>query len=311
MLYKCLAKDRRTDFARNIFHFISTQLNRRFVQHNRKNNTYEVLDDARVMGNKISAAIRDDKILRAANRSNPLWVLGVHDPSGAHNDQPFVHLQEDGETWVRINSQQVQELLAERSDTTSTLCRLLVLPANVSLGTPPPPRFTPVDEMVADAVASSSSSSSPNDGQGTLVLEHIAKELNYGNADELRRALATLQVRQIPSDIVVRCDNNEEDASMAAVSTEDETVLTAVASNQRGHAPPLRTSSRPKKRVRYGEYYEPEEEDAVLEPPTPVILPPPQQQLSSVIEPTPLEAFSANWGSTELLEENMQIFFEV
>lgn len=200
MLYKCVPKERRSEFALNIYIFVTKQLGRRFLVFN--DDQYEVLTDLKVAAGKIGAAIRDDKNLKASMKSNPLAILGNHDPTAAHNGNPFVHLKADG-TWVRVTKDQVQKILVEKPGG-DALCQFLVLPAGVSFGYPPVSSTPTLDSLMS--------------GKNSSMAGAIATELGFHDTGELKRALAALKNQtSVPADIIV-----QEASSVTEVSSSDE-----------------------------------------------------------------------------------------
>jgi hypothetical protein len=90
MIYKTLPKDDRSDFAKNIYNFLTRVCQRRIVQYRTGGDDYVVLDESKG-AIVISAAIRDDKTAQACCASNPLWILGHHDPSQMYGGMPFLY----------------------------------------------------------------------------------------------------------------------------------------------------------------------------------------------------------------------------
>jgi hypothetical protein len=199
MMYKGLPKEGRAQFATNIFRFIHDVVGRRFVQFDHETGSYQELQETEASV-KISAAIRDDKISRAANKSNPRWILGVHDPTGTHNGQPFVHRIEANNTWRRLSSNETDQVLI-----TEGFQNLLILPEGVKL----PPSLETRSSDYASAVSASVVNPFTNDdcffipkdrpsrrSPMCTVSQQVALELGFQDAESFQRALSLLMGNQ-------------------------------------------------------------------------------------------------------------------
>jgi hypothetical protein len=135
MIYKTLPKDDRSDFAKNIYNFFTRVCQRRIVQYRTDKNDYVVLDETKG-AIVIAAAIRDDKTAQACCASNPLWILGHHDPNQMYGGMPFLYRtnndnnNDKAETvWNHCRSGiEAQKFLVQ-----GHLKNLLVLPSDIDI----------------------------------------------------------------------------------------------------------------------------------------------------------------------------------